>query len=125
VTDASGTVYRIATVTTAGVATDRVVSLPGDNIRDLQFSPDEKWLLYRVSRGGGSWFSVVDIGAGKLTEPVALTAADPVGGAALYRGVMSLRPAWTSANLMIYLAWGTSSNNTPGIFTRDLNGLLN
>jgi hypothetical protein len=125
VTDASGTVYRIATVTTAGVATDRVVSLPGDNIRDLQFSPDEKWLLYRVSRGGGSWFSVVDIGAGKLTEPVALTATDPVGGAALYRGVMSLRPAWTSANLMIYLAWGTSSNNTPGIFTRDLNGLLN
>jgi hypothetical protein len=43
---------------------------------------------------------IVDTGAGKLTEPVAATPTDPVGVSSI-RNVMSLRPVWTSANLMI------------------------
>ena len=42
-----------------------------------------------------------------------------------YRAVMSLRPLWTNTNLMIYPSFGTSINNTPGVWTRDLSGLVN
>lgn len=123
VTDSAGKSWtRIVTVSPAGVVTERVNTSIGDAARDLAFSPDEKWLLYRVIRGGGSWFSVADIGAGKLTDPVPLTATDPSGLANDYRNVMSLRPLWTPANLMIYSSWARGST-TPGISSRDLSGL--
>jgi WD40 repeat protein len=126
VTDADDKTWsRIVTVTTAGVATERVNTLIGDIARDLTFSPDGKWLLYRVTRGGGSWFNAADVGAGVLSEPVPVTATDPVGDVDKYRAAMSLRPSWTSTNLMIYPSFGTSSNGTPGIWTRDLSGLVN
>ena len=50
---------------------------------------------------------------------------DPVGVSSDYRNVMSLRPVWTSANLMIYPTFGTSSNGTPGIWARNLAGVIN
>ena len=115
---------HIATVSPAGVFADRLVAPEGDNIRDLAFSPDGNWLLYRTSRGGGSWFSILDIGAGQLTAPVPVTATDPTGRAADYRNVMSLRPAWTSTNQMIYLSFITNASGTPGIFARDLSGII-
>jgi hypothetical protein len=125
VTDTSGKSWsRIVTVSPAGVVTERVNTAIGDNARDLTFSPDEKWLLYRVIRGGGSWFSVADIGAGKLTAPVPVTATDLTGLASDYRNVMTLRPLWTPGNLMIYTAWPLGSN-TPGVSSRDLSGLSN
>ena len=125
VSDLDGNAFsKIATVTPAGVATERLTAPQGDSVRDIAFSPDGNWLLYRVTRGGGSWFNVLDIGAGQLTESVAVTATDPVGNAGAYRNVMSLRPAWTSAGLMIYLSFGDNASGTPGIYTRDLSGLL-
>jgi Tol biopolymer transport system component len=124
-TDLDGNAFsKIATVTTAGVATVRLTAPEGDAVRDIAFSPDGNWILYRVTRGSGSWFNVLDIGAGNLTEPVSITATDPAGNAAAYRGVMSLRPAWTNTGLMIYPAFNSSASGTPGIYTRDLRGLL-
>jgi hypothetical protein len=101
----------------------RVTALAGDAIRDMAFSPDEKWIVYRITRGGGSWFEVADIGAGVLDEPVPVTPTDPAGLANNYRAFMSLRPSWTSNNFLIYPSFGAGS--TPGIFSRDLSGLLN
>ncbi|HET6348871.1 MAG TPA: hypothetical protein VFH88_07275 [Candidatus Krumholzibacteria bacterium] len=119
------TFSTIATVTPAGVATDRVTALAGDNLRDMVFSPDGKWLLYRTIRGGVSWFNVADISAGVLTAPVPLTPTAAAGASGTaYRSAMSLRPAWTSTNLMIYPAF-ESTVGTPGLFTRDLSGLVN
>ena len=117
--------YKVATITAAGVVTVRATALVGDLLRDLAFSPDGQWLLYRVTRGGSMWFNIVDTGAGKLTEPVAVTPADPIGLSNDYHNIMSLRPAWTSANLMIYPAFGTSANNTAGIWVRSLAGVIN
>jgi dipeptidyl aminopeptidase/acylaminoacyl peptidase len=117
--------YKVVTVSLAGVVTDRDTALVGDLIRDLWFSPDGKYLLYRIVRGGGQWFNIVDTGAGKLTAPVPVTPTDPIGLASAYRGVMSLHPVWTSTNLMLYPSFGTSGNQTPGIWTRDLSGLVN
>lgn len=125
VTDTDGKAWsRIVTVTTAGVVTERVSTLIGDIAHDLAFSPDEKWLLYRVTRGSGSWFNVADVGAGILSAPVPVTATDPVGDSDKYRSAMSLRPSWSGTNIMIYPSFGTSSNGTPGIWTRDLSGLV-
>jgi hypothetical protein len=112
----------IATISPAGVVTDRVSAPVGDGVRDVSFSPDLKWMLYRVTRGGGSWFSVADLSAGKLSEPVPVTPTTPAGGSGKYRGFMSLRSAWTSNNLMIYPAW--TGDDTPAILSRDLSGLL-
>lgn len=116
---------RLVTVSTAGVVTQRAEGLAGDKMNDLAFSPDGNWLLYRVTRGGGSWFNVVDVGAGKLTEPVPVTATNPTAAADDYRAVMLFRPAWSAANLIIYPAFEFSTDETPGIYTRDLAGLVN
>jgi hypothetical protein len=116
---------KILTVSTAGVVTPRLTAPLGDSVRDIAFSPDGNWILYRVTRGGGSWFNVVDIGAGVLTEPVPVTPTASAGDAGAYRSVMSLRPVWTNAGLMIYTEFGGNDSGTPGIFTRDLSGLLN
>jgi hypothetical protein len=125
VTDGEETHYKVATVSPAGVVTVRTTGLVGDILRDLAFSPDGKWLLYRVTRGGGMWFNVVDTGAGKFTDPVPVTQTDPTGASVTYRDAMSLRPTWTNTNTMFYPAWGTSTNNTPGVWTRDLSGVVN
>lgn len=117
------TYSKLCTVTPAGTATNIFTAIPGDNLRDMRFSPDGNWLLFRTARGGGSWFSVLDVGGGTPGEPVPITATDPVGGATDYRAAMSLAPAWTSANLMIYPSF--TGGPTPGIFTRDLSGLGN
>ncbi len=116
---------KIATISPTGVVTERVIAPLGDLIRDIAFSPDENWVLYRVTRGGGSWFNVLDIGAGQLAGPVPVTATDPAGAAALYRGAMTLRPVWTSANRMIYPSFNDNATGTPGIYSRDLSGLVN
>jgi hypothetical protein len=114
----------IATISLAGAITERVVAPVGDSVRDIAFSPDDSWLAYRQGRGGGNWISVADLSAGKLNQPVPVTPTNPNGQVAKYRGLMSIKPAWTSANLIIYPAWGLSTNGTPSLLTRDLSGLV-
>lgn len=116
---------KIVTISPTGAVTDRVFLPDGDAARDLMFSPDENWLVYRVLRGGGSWFAAIDLTGTKLSGPVSITATDPSGSAGAYREVMHLRPAWTPGNIMIYPAFGSNLSDTPGVFTRDLNGLVN
>jgi len=123
VTVGEETHIRVATVTPAGVATDRMEALAGDNVRDLAFSPDAKWLVCRITRGAGAWFSAIDVGAGKVSSPVPVTPTDLTGSASDYRSAMSLQPAWTSANHLIYPTF-LGSSATPGIAERDLSGLV-
>ena len=49
----------------------------------------------------------------------------PVSSAALYRASMTLRPEWTNANLLIYPSFNDNASGTPGIYSRDLSGLVN
>ena len=123
---AASTGTRIVTITSAGSVTERVVALAGDNLRDLAWSPNQTWLLYRVTRGGGSWFEVVDIGAAVLTAPLPVTVTATAGELAVYRGLMSMRPAWTASNQMIYTEFGLAPPfESPGVVSRDLSGLGN
>lgn len=116
---------EVVTVSTAGVVTQRAEGLPGDNLRDMAFSPDSKFLLFRVTRGGGSWFEVADISAGKLSASVPVTTAEPAGLASSYRAAMLLRPLWLNTNAMLYPVFVTSTSLTPGVSSRDLSGLFN
>jgi hypothetical protein len=122
---AASTGASISTVTAGGAVTVRVEVPAGDIVRDMAFSPDAKWLVYRQGRGGGNWIAAADLGAGKLNEPVPITPTTANGQVTKYRGVMSLKPAWTSTNVIIYPAWGISADNTPSLLTRDLSGLVN
>lgn len=122
---AASTGTSISTVTTGGAATVRVEAPAGDIVRDMTFSPDGKWLVYRQARGGGNWIAVADLSAGKLNEPVPVTPTTANGQVTKYRGVMSLKPAWTSTNLIIFPAFGFAENGTPSLLTRDLSGLVN
>ena len=114
----------ISAITTSGATSVLVEAAPGDNVRDMAYSPDGSWLAYRVGRGGGNWISVLDLGNGKLDVPVPVTPTTPNGDISGYRGAMSMKPAWTSANMLIYPAWGLSANNTPSLLSRDLIGLV-
>jgi hypothetical protein len=115
---------EVVTVSTAGVVTQRAEGLSGDNLRDMAFSPDGKFLLFRVTRGGGSWFEVADISAGKLSAPVPVTASEPAGLASSYRATMLMRPLWLNTNAMLYPVF-VSTSLTPGVSSRDLSGLFN
>lgn len=114
----------IYTVTSGGAETLVVEAPAGDSVRDMAFSPDGLWLVYRQGRGGGNWMSIADLGAGKLTAPVPVTPTTANGQVAKYRGKMSIKAAWTSANLIIYPVWGIAENGTPTLLTRDLSGLV-
>jgi hypothetical protein len=106
----------------AGVGTatwQHTAALTGDLIRDLTWSPDLEWLVYRVTRGQSSWFELLS-----LTEdhaPVVLTQAIASGEAGSYRNVMSTSSVYTQANLLIMLLF---DQDTPSINVLDLAGAV-
>ena len=98
---------------------------PGDTFADLAWSPDGRWLVYRVTRGSMAWFEALDTNGSSV--PLPITAADPDGslawGLADYRGLMSMSPAWSSSNVLYYATFGTGSP-TVGIRSLDLSTLI-
>jgi hypothetical protein len=114
---------RIVTITLAGTATDLVVGVSGDILRDIAWSPDGEWMVYRVTRGASSWFELLDVDAGVLTAPLPITAATPPGAVAAYRESMSMSPAWTGGDLVICPVFGVGSTATPGVVYLDLSGV--
>jgi len=97
-------------------------ALPGDQIRDLVFSPDGQWMVYRVTRAGLSWLEIMDLSGGNLNETVPLTRSFPAGGAADYRPLMSLSPAWSSSDVL-YIPVFTGLK-TPAIMSLDVSGAV-
>jgi hypothetical protein len=115
----------IVTISPSGVVTERVKGVAGDLLRDLTWSPDEAWLLYRVTRGGSCWLELADLDAGVLTKPLAVTEGTTIGLIGTYRGVMSMSAAWTAADLVIFPVFGLDAGTaTPGIVSLDLSGVV-
>lgn len=100
-------------------ARQHTAALAGDLIRDLTWSPDLEWLVYRVTRGQSSWFELLSLTAG--TPPVVLTQAIPAGEIGSYRNVMSTSAVYTPANLLIMLLF---DQDTPSINVLDLSGAV-
>jgi Tol biopolymer transport system component len=107
----------------AGTTADlRLEALPGDVVRDIAFSPDAQWMVFRVARGGQAWLEIMDMSGGTLSQTVPLTGTYPAGDAANYRPVMSLSPAWGAGDILYAPVFMGSS--TPGIMTVDVSGAI-
>lgn len=116
----------VVTVSSDGSNSRLRVARIGDSFADIAWSPNGAWLVYRVTRGSSSWFEALDVDGSTLTEPIAITAAEPAasslhsfGG---YRALMSMRPVWGNANLLFYTTFGTGAS-TVGIRSVDVSGL--
>jgi len=117
------TVMKVYTLTGSS-AQLRVEGLVGDVIRDVAFSPNGAWMVYRVTRGG-SWLQLMDLTGSVLTEPVAITAALNTGEASAYRSVMSLSPAWGAGDVLYAPAFvNVNTPSTPGIISVNLSGVI-
>ncbi|MDH4036764.1 MAG: hypothetical protein OEX18_05105 [Candidatus Krumholzibacteria bacterium] len=117
--DASVAQVFTVTGTTAQL---RYQALPGDIVRDIAFSPDDQWMVFRVTRAGLAWLEIVDLSGGVLTKSVALTGTFPAGDAAVYRPVMSLSPVWGAGNILHSPTF--FSPDTPGILSVDISGAV-
>lgn len=105
-----------------GSAELRYQSIPGDLARDMVWSPDAQWLVYRVTRSTGAWFEILDLAGGTLDQPVPLSGAFLAGEAGAYRSVMSLSPAWGAGDQLIAPVWRGEA--TPGIIALDVSSAV-
>jgi hypothetical protein len=116
---------KVQTVAADGTSTVRVIR-EGDTFADLMWSPDGTWLVYRATRGSSAWFEAYDLDQSTVAAPIAITASEPDASAlqslAGYRAFMSLRPAWSSTDVLFYPSFATGAI-TVGIVSVDVSGL--
>lgn len=118
-TGVGGAVYLVASA-----AGTKLLSVPsGDLVRDLVWSPDGQWVVYRRTRGSSSWIELQDIDAS--AAPIPITGNWPAGEASKYRVQMSLSPAWGFGDLLYIPTFGISpGGDRPGIITVDITGAI-
>lgn len=104
----------------SGAATLQHQAEPGDNIRDMRFSPDDNWVIYRVQRASVAWFEIVDIGAGVLEEAVVLTKAATTGALAAYGRTMDMSPRVGAGDKLYMITFNPAPEQTPRIEWLDL-----
>ncbi len=98
---------------------------PGDGLRDLAWSPDGEWMVYRRSRANVSWFELLDIDASELTAPLAITGTWPTGNVSSYRTFMSMSPVWGTGNQLWMPVFGvTPLSAEPGIVTVNISAAV-
>jgi len=114
-------VAQVFTVT-GTTAQKRYQGLPGDAVRDIVFSPDDQWMVFRTGRAGLAWLQIMDLSGGTLSQTVALTPAYPSGESSAYRAVMSLSPAWGAGDILYFPVF--LGGLTPGIMSVDASGAI-
>ena len=104
-----------------------ILSRGSDTFADLAYSPDTRWLVYRVTRSNTVWFEVIDLDQSPLPPPLPITAAEPnssgANNLAAYRSIMSMSPAWSTTNDFFYAGF-IPGTPTVGIISVDVSGLL-
>jgi hypothetical protein len=94
----------------------------GDDARDLAWSPDNRYLVYRISRSSNSWLEVLEIpDVGVAEDVIVLTPSAPAGNLASYRRTMSMSPLWTPSNALVYPVFRGA---TPALELVDISGAL-
>ncbi|HEU4364034.1 MAG TPA: hypothetical protein VFT13_01080 [Candidatus Krumholzibacteria bacterium] len=114
-------VMQIYSVTGGAVALE-YQAIPGDLVRDVAFSPNEEWMVFRVTRSGSAWLEMMDTAGGALASSVPVTASSPAGDASSYRPLMSLSPAWGVGNILYFPDF--TGGPTPGIRSVDVSGAV-
>jgi Tol biopolymer transport system component len=112
-------------VVTGGSATLRLTADAGDVLRDMVWSPDDAWIVFRQTRDPSSWFELLDVDAGRYPEPIAITAAAPTSNLLGYRDAMSMSAAWGASNVIYLLRFSsTDAAATPAVLSLDVNGAI-
>gem|GEM_PF-1737251 len=120
---AVSTSSEIYLVDLSGQATSVLTAKTGDAMQDISWSPDGNWILYRVLRGPASWFELLDVGAGVLTRPVAVTAVGAAGKAASYSRTMVMAAPINAAKQAFTLQF-QAGQDTPRVVRVDLSGII-
>jgi hypothetical protein len=97
-------------------------TISGDIVRDVAFSPDNQWMVFRLTRAGLSWLELLDLSGGMMAGTVPISGTSPAGNAAIYRAYMSLSPAWGTGDVLYSPTFGTGT--TPGIMSLDVSGVI-
>lgn len=125
---AGGTVNAVFTSTPSGVATKKYEAIMGDRIVDMVWSPDSRYLVYRVIRGNLSWFELLDIDAGTAwTGPVVVTSTVGIGTRNAYAAKMSTAARYPADNIIHYIQFDDTltPSASPTIWTLDISGAVN
>jgi len=118
-----GVENALFTVTPGGVATLRHRAREGDRILDMGWSPDGKFLAYRLIRGAQSWLELADIDGGtSYPAPLPVTKAASDGMRGLYSAEMSNAVRYGSGDVLYFILFDTNSaaSGTPTIWTLDV-----
>lgn len=113
----------IYVITPDGNGTLARQSLPGDGLRDIIWTMDKEWLVYRVTRSTLSWFELFDYAAGRLEEPIVFASTFVSGNVSAYRRGMSMTAEINSASVF-YAPMFPVGQMTPAIHSIDLSGIL-
>jgi hypothetical protein len=100
----------------------------GDRIVDMVWSPDSRFLVYRVIRGAQSWFELLDIDGGTVwTRPVVVTATVGIGTRGTFAAEMSTAARYSAQNIVHYIQFDVllAPNESPTIWTLDISGAVN
>jgi len=125
---AGGTVNAVFTSTPSGVVSKKYEAIMGDRIVDMVWSPDSRFLVYRVVRGGQAWFELLDIDGGTVwTRPVVVTATVGIGIRSTFAAEMSTAARYSAENIVHYIQFDVllEPDNSPTIWTLDISGAVN
>lgn len=96
---------------------------PGDAVRDVVWSADKLWMIYRVTRSTAAWFELFDYNAGKLSVPLVFLSRFVAGEVGTYRGAMRMNPALTASGIFTAAVW-PAGQSTPAIHRIDLSNVV-
>jgi Tol biopolymer transport system component len=126
-TDGVSKQNALFTVTPTGTPTERHRARVNDGILDLGWSPDGKFLVFRLVRRGESWIELVDIDGGtNYPAPLAVTKAAPDGMRAAYSEEMSTASRYGSGDNVYFLLFDPelAGNSSPTIWTLDVSAAV-
>jgi Tol biopolymer transport system component len=109
----------------AGTASVVLTGKPaGDTPRDVAWSADGNWLIYRVARSAFTWHELLDVGAGVLPQgvPAVITSTSSGIDLSTYSSRMSIASVMNSADVVTMLVW-PGGQATPAISRVDVSGI--
>jgi len=121
----TGRINALYTVSYDGSVTLRTVAeKDSDRIQDMAWSPDDAFIVNRLTRSDRSWFQLIDIDAGTdLTEPLGISAKRKVGDRHVYAGLMSTNARYYEKSDSVFVYMLHFNRDTPSISTLNLSGV--